>query len=171
MLYLAVLLFLLGLILLFQATRKRHATGLPGGQIIYTDTSKWDPVEKPLFDALIGLSGKPDYLVRQDNAIIPVEVKSSKIAETPYDSHIYQLAAYCRLVETAYKVRPAYGILHYPNRTFRIDYTADLENEMIDLLFDIRSQANRKDVRRSHDNSRRCVRCGYRSNCEQSLIR
>lgn len=171
MLYIAVLLFLLGLILLFQATRKRQATGLPGGQIIYTDTSKWDPVEKPLFDALIGLSGKPDYLVRQDNEIIPVEVKSSKIAETPYDSHIYQLAAYCRLVESAFKVRPAYGILHYPNRTFRIDYTADLENEMIDLLFDMRSQANRKNVQRSHDNSRRCARCGYRSNCEQSLIR
>lgn len=169
MLNLAVLLFFLGLFLLFQATRQRKATGLPGGHIIYADTSKWDPVEKPLFDARIGLSGKPDYLVRQDNEIIPVEVKSSKIAETPYDSHIYQLAAYCRLVESAFKIRPTYGILHYPNRTFRIDYTADLENEMIDHLFEMRSLANRKGVQRSHNNPQRCNRCGYRSNCEQRL--
>ncbi len=169
MLYFAVLLFLLGLFLLFQAARRRKATGLPGGQIIYADTSKWDPVEKPLYDARIGLSGKPDYLVKQAGEIIPVEVKSSKIAQTPYDSHIYQLAAYCRLVESAYKLRPAYGILHYPNRTFRIDYTTDLENEILDLLIEMRSQANRKDVQRSHDAPQRCARCGYRSNCDQRL--
>ena len=169
MLYFAVLLFLLGLFLLFQAARLRKATGLPGGQIIYADTSKWDPVEKSLYDARVGLSGKPDYLVKHADELIPVEVKSSKIAQTPYDSHIYQLAAYCHLVESAYKSRPVYGILHYPNRTFRIDYTNDLENEMLDLLIEMRSQANRKDVQRSHDAPQRCAHCGYRSDCEQRL--
>jgi len=169
MLYFAVVLFLLGLFLLFQATRKRQAIGLPGGQIIYADTSKWDPVDKPLYDGRIGLSGKPDYLVRQPDKIVPVEVKSSKIAEAPYDSHIYQLAAYCRLVETAFQVRPTYGILHYPNRTYRIDYTEALENEMLDLLFEMRSQANRKSVQRSHNAPQRCARCGYHPDCDQSL--
>ncbi|MCJ7700317.1 MAG: hypothetical protein MUO62_01935, partial [Anaerolineales bacterium] len=60
MLYLAIFLFLLGLFLLWQATRQRKTTGLPGGQIIYADTSKWDPLEKPLYDSQVGLSGKPD---------------------------------------------------------------------------------------------------------------
>ncbi len=169
MLYVSAFLFLLGLILLFHATRHRKATGLPGGQIIYADTSKWDPVEKSLYDAHIGLSGKPDYLIRQSGEVIPVEVKSSKIAQTPHDSHIFQLAAYCRLVENTYKVRPTYGILHYLNRTFRIDYTRNLENEMLDILFDMRSQVNRKNVNRSHNAPQRCARCGYRTNCEQSL--
>jgi CRISPR-associated exonuclease Cas4 len=169
MLYLAAFLFLLGLFLLFQAARQRKATGLPGGQIIYTDTNKWDPVEKPFYDGRIGLSGKPDYLVRQSGEVIPVEVKSSKISQTPYDSHIYQLAAYCRLVETAFKIRPTYGILHYPNRTFRVDYTKDLENKMLDILFEMRSQANRKNIRRSHNAPQRCARCGYHPDCEQRL--
>lgn len=169
MLYLAIFLFLLGLFLLWQATRQRKATGLPGGQILYTDTSKWDPLEKPLYDSQVGLSGKPDYLVRQADMVIPVEVKSSRVTQTPYDSHIFQLAAYCRLVESEFKVRPEYGILHYPNRTFRIDYTSELENEMLDLLFDMRSQASYKQVQRSHQSPQRCAGCGYRLNCDQSL--
>lgn len=167
--YVAILLLLLGIFLLLQATRWRKATGLPGGQIIYTDTSKWNAVEKPLYDPRVGLSGKPDYLVEQAGMVIPVEVKSSKVTQTPYDSHIYQLAAYCRLVEKEFEVRPAYGILHYPNRTFRIDYTSDLEKGMLDLLFEMRSQANRKQVQRSHNNPGRCARCGYRTNCDQQL--
>jgi CRISPR-associated exonuclease Cas4 len=167
--YLAIFLFLLGLFLLLQANRKRVTSGLPGGQIIYTDTSKWNPLEKPLFDPQVGLAGKPDYLVKQADMIIPVEVKSSKIDQAPYDSHIFQLAAYCHLVESEYKVRPDYGILHYPNRTFRIDYTSDLEATMLDLLFEMRSLVNRKQVQRSHDAPQRCARCGFRSYCDQSL--
>jgi len=167
--YLAFFLFLLGLFLLLQANMRRKATGLPGGQVIYSDTSKWNPLEKPLYDPQIGLSGKPDYLVQQADMVIPVEVKSSRITQNPFDSHIYQLAAYCRLVEHEFKVRPAYGILHYPNRTFRVDYTKDLENEMLDYLFEMRSQTNRKSVHRSHQVPQRCARCGYRPDCDQRL--
>jgi CRISPR-associated exonuclease Cas4 len=169
MLYFAIILFVLGLFLLSQATRQRKATGLPGGQIIYADTSKWNPVEKPLYNPRVGLSGKPDYLVKQADMVIPIEVKSSKIDQAPYDSHIYQLAAYCLLVENEYQVRPAYGILHYPNRTFRIDFTPDLEAELLDLLFEMRSKANRKQVQRSHDAPQRCARCGYHTNCDQAV--
>jgi CRISPR-associated exonuclease Cas4 len=169
MIYLAIFLFLLGLFLMFKAVRQRKATGLPGGKIIYTDTSRWEPVEKPLYDGRIGLSGKPDYLVKQSDDIIPVEVKSSRIAHSPYDSHIYQLAAYCRLVETTYKVRPSHGILHYPNRTFRIDYTKDLENDMVDILYEMRVQANRKEIHRSHHAPQRCSRCGYHQICDERL--
>jgi CRISPR-associated exonuclease Cas4 len=167
--YLAIFLFLLGLFLLLQANRKRITSGLPGGQIIYSDTSKWNPMEKPLFDSQVGLAGKPDYLVKQADMVIPVEVKSSKIDQAPYDSHIFQLAAYCHLVECEYKVRPDYGILHYPNRTFRIDYTPNLEAAMLDLLFEMRSLVNRKQVQRSHDAPQRCAKCGYRSYCDQNL--
>jgi CRISPR-associated exonuclease Cas4 len=165
----AFILLVLGLFTLLQATRRRKATGLPGGEIIYADTSQWDPLEKPLYDAHVGLAGKPDYLVRQGEMIIPVEVKSTRSAQTPYDSHIYQLAAYCRLVETEYQVRPAYGILHYPNHTFRIEYTLELERKMLDLLDEMRSQATRKQVQRSHQAPQRCRRCGYRPSCDQRL--
>lgn len=169
MLTIAILLLILGFFLFVQASRKRKATGLPGGQIIYADTSQWDPVEKPLYDPREGLSGKPDYLVKQAGMVIPVEVKASRVAQKPYDSHIYQLAAYCYLVAREYKVRPDYGILHYPNQTFRIDYTPELEREMLDTLFDMRTQARRKQVQRSHQAPQRCTHCGYRSICDQRL--
>jgi CRISPR-associated exonuclease Cas4 len=169
MIYLASILFIIGLILLYQSTRKRALTGLPGGQVIYADTNKWSPVERPMYDPTVGLSGKPDYVVKQTNMVIPIEVKSSKITSAPYDSHIYQLAAYCRLVEHEYQVRPAYGIIHYPNRTFRVEYTTDLENELLDILIDMRSQAGRKQVQRSHESIPRCARCGYLEICDQKL--
>lgn len=169
MLYLAIFLFVMGLLLLIQATRQQKGTGLPGGQVIYSDTSKWAPAEKVLYDPRVGLSGKPDYLVRQAEMIIPVEVKSSKVAQAPYDSHIFQLAAYCRLVENEYKVRPEYGIIHYPNRTFRIEYSVDLENDMLDILFEMRSRTNRNQIQRSHNSVPRCSKCGYHSNCDQRL--
>ncbi|MBU1659842.1 MAG: CRISPR-associated protein Cas4, partial [Chloroflexi bacterium] len=98
MLYLAIFFFILAVFMLLQAARQRKATGLPGGQIIYTDTRNWGPVEKPLYDPSVDLAGKPDFIVRQGEMVIPVEVKSTRVSQAPYDSHIFQLAAYCRLV-------------------------------------------------------------------------
>ena len=70
--------------------------------MISSDTSEWGKVEKPLYDPLSGLTGKPDYLVEENGFYIPVEVKSSRAPGLPYDSHIYQVAAYCLLVERTY---------------------------------------------------------------------
>jgi hypothetical protein len=57
MLWLAILLALVACVLLWFAARQRKAAGLPGGRIIYTDTSDWGAVEKPLYSAEIGLTG------------------------------------------------------------------------------------------------------------------
>lgn len=169
MLPLAACLFLLAIFLLWQSARQRDATGLPGGQIIYTDTRNWGTVEKPLYDPRLSLAGKPDYLVEQDDLIIPVEVKSTRVTEAPYDSHIYQLAAYCMLVERTFEKRPTYGIIHYPNRTYRVDYTETLESTLLDLLADIRREEHFKSVNRSHQSPQRCAHCGFRDTCDQYL--
>ena len=82
----------------------RKQSGIPGGKIIYSDVKMWGkPLEKPLFDGSIGLVGKPDYLIEQNGLVIPVEVKSCRPPEAPYDLHIFQLAAYCLLVEKVYQ--------------------------------------------------------------------
>ncbi len=160
---------LIGIILLWRANQQRQATGLPGGQVIYADTRKWGPVEEPLYDAKLDLSGRPDYLVQHGDMVIPVEVKSSRVTDSPYDSHIFQLAAYCYLVNAAYGVRPSHGILNYPNRTYRIDYTPELEAELIDLVVEMRTKGHLRKINRSHDSARRCDHCGYRSTCDQRL--
>ena len=169
MLYLVPLLVLIALVLFWIASRQRRAAGFPAGRVIYADTSHWGKVEKPLYDSLIGLTGKPDYLVEQAGRLIPVEVKSSRVSQAPYDGHIFQLAAYCLLSQRAFGKRPPHGILHYPNRTFAIDYTAQLEASLLEILTDIRQNENKKDIPRSHASTARCQRCGFRTICDQAL--
>jgi CRISPR-associated exonuclease Cas4 len=172
MLVLAVILGLLAMVLFWQSTRQRRATGLPGGRVIYADPKTWGPVEEPLYDARSGLTGKPDYLVQQGEKIIPVEVKTGRTPNSPHDAHIFQLAAYCYLVERNHGVRPPYGILHYPQRTFAIDYTPALEAALTALVAEMRvqdRQAERGTVDRSHENPSRCARCGFRAHCDQRL--
>lgn len=168
-LYIAILLLAAALFVLWLASRQRHSAGLPSGRVIYSDTDRWNRVEKPLYDPVMGLTGKPDYLVDDGGILIPVEVKSSRAPSVPHDSHVYQLAAYCMLVERAYHQRPPYGILHYRDRTFSIDYTPTLEGELEDLLDEIREQERHGEASRSHQEPARCARCGYRGICDQRL--
>ncbi len=169
MLYLAFLLIILAIIFLWQSNRQRSQSGLPGGRVIYTDTRAWGEVEKPLVDHGLGLTGKPDYLVERDGVIVPVEVKSGRTPAAPYDSHIFQLAAYCLLVEKTYGKRPPYGIIHYPNRDFAVDYTSQLESSLLDQLAEIKRDEVRSNVPRSHEDPARCRACGFRKVCDQSL--
>jgi len=169
MLYLALFLFVLAMVLLWQSTRQRRHAGVPGGRILYTDTRGWGRLEKPLVAEDIGLVGKPDYLVQTGGQIIPVEVKSGRPPATPYDSHIFQLAAYCLLVHKHFGKRPPYGILHYAGRDFAIDYTPQLEAALLDRLADIRRDDARRDVPRSHEEAARCRKCGFRDACDRSL--
>jgi len=165
-----VILFLLALFFFWQSGRQQKAAGLPGGRIIYTDTRGWGKVEKPLFYPALGLTGKPDYLIEKNGQIIPVEVKSGRAPEAPYDSHIFQLASYCLLVEKTHGKRPPYGIIHYENRDFAVDYTRQLESALIELLADMREHDVRSKVSRSHDQPSRCKRCGFRDLCEERLM-
>jgi CRISPR-associated exonuclease Cas4 len=167
--YLAILLLLLAVVLLWQAARQRRSAGLPGGRVIYCDTRNWGKLERPLYDRALDLTGKPDYLVRQNGQIIPVEVKSGRAPKAPYDAHIFQLASYCLLVEKTYGKRPPSGILHYNDRDFAIDYTPELEFALMDLLADIRRDETRVQVERSHQHVQRCVACGFNAVCDQRL--
>lgn len=170
MLYFAAVLLLLSLVIFWQASQKRKALGLPAGRIIYVDEGSWNPLEQPLYDPELGLVGKPDYLVDDGETIIPVEVKSSRIVNQPYDSHIFQLAAYCVLVQHQHGKRPRYGILKYPNRVYAVDFTPQLEQSLLDLIEEMHSKEKGKTISRSHESPERCNRCGYRGTCEQRLL-
>jgi CRISPR-associated exonuclease Cas4 len=168
-LYIAILLGLIAMLLFLLAARQRQQAGIPGGRIIYVDTSQWGKVEKALYDPELRLTGKPDYLVRQGQQIIPIEVKSRPAPQVPYDSHIYQLAAYCLLVERAYATRPTYGIIHYANKSFAIENTAELADTVREVLSEMQGRESRSTTDRSHQDGKRCQHCGYRSICDQSL--
>ena len=167
--FIALILFILAIVFFWQSNRQQKQAGLPGGRVIYTDTRAWGEVEKPLFSQELGLTGKPDYLVEQNGRIIPVEVKTGRTPEAPYDSHIFQVAAYCLLVEKTYGKRPPYGIIHYPNRDFAVDYTPALESSLLDLLAELKRDEVRTNVPRSHEDAARCRKCGFKKVCDQSL--
>jgi CRISPR-associated exonuclease Cas4 len=170
MLSIVLALLLLAILFFWQSNRQRQTAGMPSGRVIYTDTRGWGKVEKPLFSQALGLTGKPDYLIEQNGQIIPVEVKSGRAPEAPYDSHIYQLASYCLLVEKTYGKRPPYGIIHYNNRDFAIDYTQELESSLMELLAEMKRDERKREVPRSHEQASRCARCGFRNVCDQSLV-
>jgi CRISPR-associated exonuclease Cas4 len=107
--------------------------------------------------------------VEQGKEIIPIEVKSSRAPYGPYDAHILQLAVYCLLVERHFHKRPSYGILHYPDRTYRIDYTPELEQTVRATIVDMREQERQREIHRSHESPARCRGCGYRSTCQEKL--
>ena len=169
MLYIALALVFLALVFFWISSRQRRAVGLPGGRIIYTDTRAWGKLEKPLYYQALGLTGKPDYLIEQNGQIIPVEVKTGRAPDAPYDSHIFQLASYCLLVEKTYGKRPPYGIIHYNDRDFAVDYTQELESRLLDILIEMKRDDHKRDVPRSHEQASRCARCGFRRVCDQSL--
>jgi CRISPR-associated exonuclease Cas4 len=166
---LAIFLVILAVIFLVVSGRQRKAAGLPSGRVVYSDTRSWGKVEKPLFDPLLSLTGKPDYLVEQNGMLAPVEVKSGWAPPTPREGHIFQLAAYCLLVERTTGKRPSHGLIAYRNRTFAVDYTPELEARLVDLLAEIHHQERQGEVHRSHEEPARCAACGYRSRCDEKL--
>lgn len=167
--FLSLFLIALALFLFWQANRQQRQAGLPAGRVIYADTRAWRAPEKPLYDSTFGLIGKPDYLVEEGKHVIPVEVKSGHAPPAPYDSHIFQLAAYCLLVEKTYRRRPPYGILHYPTRDFAIEYTPELESALLDVLAAMRRQERRGEAHRSHEEPQRCAHCGFLPICDERL--
>lgn len=148
----------------------RAASGLPEGRVFYSDTETWRANNDVLHAAHLRLVGKPDYLVQQaDGVIIPVEVKSARAPRRPHEGQVLQLAAYCLLVEENYGVRPPYGILQYRDQAFAIDYSDDLEADLLALLGEMRAARDEDDPEPDHDDPRRCAACGLRTVCERRL--
>ena len=170
LLFLAALFLAVGLWLYVRAQHRRRETGLPAGEIIYVDAGDWRRNERPLFSRRYLLAGKPDYLVKSKDEIIPVEVKSTHLpGAEPYRSHVLQLAAYCLLVEETYNRRPSHGIIQYANKTIRLPFSDGLRNELLQVLQAMRAAQTASHIPRSHDDPQRCARCGFRYACNESL--
>jgi CRISPR-associated exonuclease Cas4 len=159
----------LGLWLWLRGWLARRQAGLPAGRVVYADTGAWDRCERPLFSDRYRLTGRPDYLVRSGQNVIPVEIKSGAAPAQPYPAHILQLAAYCLLVEEQEGRLPPYGIIKYDDRAFALDYGHALRARLIETLDNIRGDLQSRDVDRSHDEAGRCRGCGYRGRCNRRL--
>ena len=113
--------------------------------------------------------GKPDYLVEVSGEgrrlVVPLEVKSRKQPSNPDPGHLLQLATYCLLVEDVYGERPPHGYLRYADATVKVAYTDDLRSAVLSSAAAIRKARSAANVARSHQDARRCQRCGYIESC------
>lgn len=132
LLIIAIFALVAGIILLGFWYLQQKGLGVLTGKKIYSD-SKENPGEV-LFSKTLALSGKPDYLIKENGMVFPVEVKSGRTPNEPYQNHEMQLMAYCLLVEENYGIKPLGGYIKYPHKEFKVAYTDEAKNAVKDLV-------------------------------------
>jgi CRISPR-associated exonuclease Cas4 len=151
---------------------RRHAqerlAGLDlAGEVVYWDDGAADEV---LVSHQHGLTGKPDYIRREGEELIPVELKSRVMsAAGAYEGEILQLAAYCLLVEKRFGKPVGRGQLLYQNRSLEVLFDDRLRRKLLDAVAELKSAELMSDVPRSHNSPARCRGCGFRQACRDSL--
>ena len=147
-------------------------TGLPSRDILYADVGSTFPHPAPLTSRRYRLSGRPDYLVRVKDGVAPVELKSSQSPSSgrPYDGHLFQLAAYCLLVEDVCRVSVPYGLVQYEDRTVRVEYTPSLRANLLAVLDEIQTARRNGECHINHNQPSKCRSCGFSSVCGEGLI-
>jgi CRISPR-associated exonuclease Cas4 len=137
------------------------------GTISYSDLTT---PSKPLFSKRYRITGKPDYIVIQNKHPIPVEVKTGNhIQAQPH--HIFQLAAYCQMVEETYHDFVPYGILVYPDTGQQLKLTFDpkMRFQLEKTINHMRTSLGSNDIYRNHDDTHRCQHCSMRKHCTQKI--
>ncbi|MCC6800676.1 MAG: Dna2/Cas4 domain-containing protein [Anaerolineae bacterium] len=159
-----------GVALLIRVRRLRARLGMPPGEVIYQDTA--ERLQKTLYSRRLKLAGRPDYVQREGEWFIPVEVKTGRTPGYPYPGQVMQCIAYCALVEETFGVRPPHGVILFEQSgtRFVIDYTPARERELRQTLRAMRWRLRMTEVHRSHDNPQICAACGYRDRCDERLV-
>ncbi|MDS0257105.1 Dna2/Cas4 domain-containing protein [Thermoplasmatales archaeon AK] len=133
---------------------------------IYTDLHGQGEI---LRSERLGISGKPDMIVRRGREIIPYEYKSTD-SDKPREGHIMQMAAYFAILEENFPDNTVnYGVLKYKDTAFRIENTQELRLRLIETVNEMRSLSGMPE--RNHEKSGRCFRCSFSNSCEQRLIK
>ena len=120
----------------------------------------------------LNLAGRPDYLIKEGEQRIPVEVKTGRPPKAPFFSHILQIGAYCLLSEETFSEKPSHGQIRYgfENKPHEIKWDSDLKGlvkekleEMNDIL------AGRMEAHRNHKRVGKCNNCSRRKGCPERL--
>jgi CRISPR-associated exonuclease Cas4 len=95
-----------------------------------------EPTIDTLFSKEHLLVGRPDRIVKQGGSVVPEEWKSSKKVQP---GHIAQLGTRLILIEEAYGVRPAYGVIVLGDGVQkRLENTEELRKRVLDTARRIR---------------------------------
>lgn len=125
---------------------------------------------KDLYSATLGLSSKPDALIKEDGFVIPVDIKplSNKVR----DRHIVAMMINLLLIEESAGVRPPYGILLLgkDKRRVKIKNSEEKQRWVAALLDEMRSIAGGVPAIPAPA-PYKCRHCDVRDGCEHSLAK
>ncbi|MGO9466338.1 MAG: PD-(D/E)XK nuclease family protein [Isosphaeraceae bacterium] len=158
----AVLALLLGLWLMLAGRGMRQRRGLGGGKTVSLDRIT-------LTSHRLGLTGRPDRLIKADGSIIVEEWKSARQLR-PW--HRAQMGCYFLLIEAEMRIRPSHGFVVCGNGTRHlVENTDDLRAWVIELAGQIRS-ARAAVTQPIPVNPRpgQCRPCGMREHCGQAVL-
>jgi CRISPR-associated exonuclease Cas4 len=136
--------------------------GIDSGGLIAADDSRLGIAT--LRSARLGLVGRPDQIVRDGRAYIPIEQKPT--ARRLYASHVMQVAAQCVLVNEVYGVRPPFGVVVLRGgRAERVAFTPQLERRVLETMGAMRSVLNTRSGPGPQWIAAKCPNCGYHDLC------
>ncbi len=172
--FMSIIILVIGLIMIFlsikirkDSNKIRKKYNIEKGDIKYSDLNK---PAKAFFSKKYRIAGKPDYIVKDKKSIIPVEFKSG-FYDKPQDHHIFQLAAYCHLIEENYQKFVPYGIVKFgDNSSFKVDFNPKIRYELEQTIEDMREMIKTKKVFRNHDDPRRCLKCSLKNICNNKVL-
>ena len=158
----AVLALLLGLWLMLVGQGIRQRRGLGSGKTVSLDRIT-------LTSRRLGLTGRPDRLIKTDSTIIPEEWKSSRRV---WPSHRAQMGCYFVLIEEELRIRPTHGFIVCGDGTrHRIENTQDLRAWVLELAGQIRAaRARVTEPIRVIPKPSQCRVCGMRGHCGQARL-
>ncbi len=174
-LFAALLALLVGVFLLRVSQRRKKSIGIPHGDVVYQDHDSQRVSPPTLVSERLGLRGKPDCLIRNQDGIIPVELKKS--ARPParggvYPNHLIQVLAYIVLVREHYGERVPYGLVLYGDEEPRKVYATPENIAWLEaVIAEVKRAQGASTVNRSHQQYGRCRGCGMRQSCDQSLMK
>ncbi len=124
---------------------------------------------KEYFSKSLGLSSRPDALLKEDGAIIPVDHKplSNKVR----DRHVIAMLLHMKLIEEIEGIRPPYGILLMgkKRRSTRIKNTEEKMRWLDAVIDEMRSIADGIPAIPS-PSAAKCRNCDVRKECDHSAV-
>ncbi len=148
------------------AVCKKKQFRIPKGKVTYSDLNV---PAKPFFSKRYRTTGKPDYVIIENDTYIPIELKSGS-HHMPRKNHIMQLATYCQLLEDTYGVFVPYGRLVYNDSDFKIPFDPKLRFELESTITTMRSALHQGNVELNHNDFGKCRSCSMREYCIDKLI-
>ena len=118
------------------------------------------------------LAGRPDYLIKEGDMRIPVEVKTGRRPKAPFFSHVLQIGAYCLLSEETFVSKPRCGQIRYgfENEPHEVKWDSDLKvlvKEKLEEMNDILK--GNMEAHRNHKRVGKCNSCSRRKGCPERL--